>query len=84
LAVAGAISAGAYLVIGWGMHRRSRGASLAGLALTLVGLISQMMDGRPLGVFLFAMAMLWMLLGVRGVFAFHKVRGGGQVGSNES
>ncbi|NEP57063.1 MAG: hypothetical protein F6K31_08565 [Symploca sp. SIO2G7] len=70
------IDAGLFAAIAWGIHKMSRIAAIAGLALYIIEIIYKCLNGSfsSSGTWLVIIITLAFINSVRGTFAYHKLR----------
>lgn len=68
------IDAGLFALISFGIFKMSRIAAVLGLLLYLWGQITQMLSTGSMNYILFLLFTLYLVHGVRGTFAYHKLK----------
>ena len=71
---AGYIDASLFAIVGWGIHRRSRVAAVAGLSLFVAEKIYQFatLPKALVGIAMAVILLAFFVSGVRGTFAYHR------------
>jgi hypothetical protein len=68
------VDAGLFALIAFGIYKMSRVAAVAGLLLYLWGQLSQLLDSGRTNWFLVFLFTLMFIGGIRGTFAYHKLK----------
>jgi len=68
------LDAALFFLIAWGLHRFSRTAAVAGLVLFVLERLAVMFQTRASGILLTVILILLFVHGVRGAFAYHRLR----------